>query len=148
MRRYRPILTSVGGAHEQSFTANVVHVDHTLVAFGDVVPDPARGLPYGTPVHSLLVHVSRGRPSRFELNDQGNTVRMDAVERIELARDQVRIVFRPGAGPASGRVSLSKEIELFEDDFESVTLGGLLVRFTTDDETFGLLKLLEPPLKR
>jgi hypothetical protein len=155
MTPYRPSLAErADGGYEQSFTANVVHADDALVAFGDLVPDAVRGLPYGTPVHSLLVHLSAGRPEMIELNDQGNTVGAESVTRADLARDHVRIVFDRDAGPVAGRVSLSEEIELFEDvipdpddetfseydRFEDVPLTSLCVRFDLDDARFEALR--------
>jgi hypothetical protein len=136
------------GGIEQSFTANVVHVEDALVAFGDVIPDAARGVPYGTPVHSLFVHVGDDGPKMIEFNDQGNTVYIDALRHAELARDHVRFVFHHGAGPFAGRVSLAEDIDVFEDvlpdpdaddafskyhRFADVQLSAISVRFDGDD---------------
>lgn len=146
MRRpYAPRLAaSAEGGFEQTFTANVVHVDEDLVAFGDVLADPARGLPFGTPVHSLLVHYAGGRPGEVERNDQHNAVGIDAVERIELSPDRLRIVFRADRGPFAGRVSLSEEIEVFDDvepgRFADVRLTALSVEFSADSQLLARLR--------
>jgi hypothetical protein len=145
MKPYRPDLTDLpGGGVEQSFDANVVHVDDGLVAFGDLIPDLARGLPYGTPVHSLLIHLDENGPEMVEFNDQGNTVEIDALERVDLSRNQVRFVLREGAGLFPGRVSLAAEIEEFEDVWlepgAAVELGAILVRFDIDDARFEALR--------
>jgi hypothetical protein len=72
---YRPALTvRLDGGIEQTFDANVVHVDDEVAAFGELVPDPDRGLPYGTVVHSLLVHLGEQGAEQIEFNDQGNSV--------------------------------------------------------------------------
>lgn len=139
---YRPELSGGPGAIEQAFDANVVHVDEGLVAFGELVPDPERPLPHGTPVHSLLVHLDEEGPALVELNDQHNTVPIAAVDGAELARDHLWLRFRPGQGPVAGRVSLAPEIEVFEDDAErddEALLAAVRVRFTCDDATFARL---------
>lgn len=150
MKAYRPELTDLpDGGVEQSFHANVVHVEDDLVAFGDLIPDTARGLPYGTPVHSLLVHMGENGPEMIELNDQGNSVKVDAVEGMDLSRDQARFFFRENSGPCAGRVSLAKEIEVFTDmPFELVRLGALRVRFHVDDARFDSLRTKLAPLSR
>jgi hypothetical protein len=158
MKPYRPALTNLpGGGLEQSFDANVVHVEDDLVAFGELFPDSARGLPYGTPVHSLLVHVGEHGPEMVEFNDQGNSVAIDAVERVDLVRDQARFFFRDGNGLVAGRVSLAKEIEVFEDvepersgvgvpSGGALELAALRVRFDVDDGRFEALRGKLAPL--
>jgi hypothetical protein len=148
MKPYRPELGDLpGGGVEQSFRANVVHVEDELVAFGDLIPDSARGLPYGTPVHSLLVHIGEDGLEMIELNDQGNSVMTDAVKKVELSRDEVRFYFRAGAGPLAGRVALAREIEVFEDvPFKSVSLAAVRVRFDVDDVRFDSLRSHLAPL--
>jgi hypothetical protein len=148
MKPYRPTLADLpNGGVEQSFDANVVHVDDELVAFGELLPDPTRGLPYGTPIHSLLVHLGDDGPEMVEFNDQENTIEVDAVERVELAPKHVRLHFRRGAGVVAGRVTLAPEIEVFEDvpmkrrrdgglQLGVVELGALLVRFDIDAQHF------------
>jgi hypothetical protein len=149
MTPYRPTLTYLpGGVAEQSFHANVVHVDDELVAFGDLLPDDERGLPHGTPVHSLLVHLGEDGPEAIEFNDQGNTVDVDAVQEFDLARGYARLSFRGGAGPFAGRVSLAPEIEVFEDawldpvaaDGGAVQLGAICVHFEVSDARFEMLR--------
>ncbi len=156
MKPYRPTLaTGLDGGVEQSFMANVVHVEDALIAFGDLIPDAARGLPYGTPVHSLLVHLGDDGPEMIEFNDQGNTVSVETVKHAELALDHVRFVFRPDAGPFAGRVRLAAEIEVFEDAlpdpsandafsryqrFDDVQLTAICVRFDGDDARSSALR--------
>jgi hypothetical protein len=157
MKPYRPTLaTGPEGGVEQSFAANVVHVEDDLVALGDLIPDDPRGLPYGTPVHSLLVHLGDGgRPEMIEFNDQGNSVSVGTVERTELSRERLRLVFRRGAGPFAGRVPLAEEIEVFEDvlpdpntndafskydHFDQVQLTAVRVRFVIDGARFNELR--------
>lgn len=138
---YRPQLSGGEGAFEQSFDANVVHVDDDLVAFGELVPDPERPLPHGTPVHSLLFHLAEDGVELVELNDQGNTVPASAVAGVELASGHLRVAFRAGKGPFAGRVSLSPEIEIYEDaDDDAVQLSAVRVRFTSDDARFARLR--------
>jgi hypothetical protein len=112
---YRAKLVAVEGGFEQSFGANVVHVEDELVALGELVPDPKRGLPHGTPVHSLLVHLERGRPTEYELNDQSNAVEAEAVIAVEVGPKALVVRFVNGRGPRPGRVLLSRAIELFRD---------------------------------
>jgi hypothetical protein len=154
MKPYRPaFVVAPDGGVEQSFTANVIDIDETAVAFGDLIPDAARGLPYGTPVHSLLVHLGEdGRPELLEFNDQGNTVAVAAVERVELESNHVRFVFRADAGPYAGRVSLAPELEVFEDElpdpstfpqytrFDQVQLDALCVWFAGDEVQLASLR--------
>jgi len=142
VKPYRPSLTrGATGEAEQSFTANVVHIEDALIAFGEIVEAPPRGLPFGTPVHSLLVHFEGDRLALIEFNDQGNTVEADAVSRIELARDHLRIHFHEGAGPFAGRVSLAPEIEIFRDEEGNEgQLGTLCVHFNVDDSRFEVLR--------
>lgn len=147
---YLPSLSVLGpGALEQAFDANVVHVDDDLVALGEIVPDPERPLPHGTPVHSLLIHLGEDGPELVELNDQHNTVGVAALCRTELARDQLRLAFLPGQGPVPGRVSLAPEIEVFDDDAErddAPPLAAVRVRFTCDDAIFEQLREKLAPL--
>ena len=135
----------------------MVHVDDDLVAFGELVPDGARGLPHGTPVHSLLVHLGDAGPEQLELNDQANTIAIDALTHVELSRDEIRFELRTGAGPFAGRVSLASDLELFEDAvpdgdlasyerYEDVQLSSLRVRFTLDDARFEALREKLAPL--
>ena len=98
------------------------------------MPDRRRGLPYGTPIHSLLIHLDEeGAPEAFELNDQGNTVPRKAVTAIEVTRDAVRLTFAQGKGPRPGRVSLDPEIEIFappkKTSASKARLGALRVTF-------------------
>jgi len=147
LKPYRPALVLSPEGFEQSFTANVVHVDADLVAFGDVLRDDPRGLPHGTPIHSLLVHIGEDGPEMIEFNDQDNTVAVDALASVRIAGDHVRFVFRREAGPFAGRVSLATEIEVFENvrpdeeaetafarfrSFDEVQLGAIIVRFEVD----------------
>ncbi len=144
---YRSSLEAVDGGFEQSYTANVIHIDDELLAFGELVPDPQRGLPYGTPVHSLMVHLERKRPVTFELNDQANAVGASDVATIEVARTWMRIRFQSGRGPLPGRVSLAPEIELFRDAKrsakESAPLASLQIAYAIAPKAFARLgKLL------
>lgn len=149
MKRYRPTLTALpDGGVEQAYDANVVHLEDALIAFGEILPDDPRGLPFGTPVHSLLVHCADGGAAdMLELNEEGNTVDADEVARTELTADHVRFVFRDGAGPYPGRVGLSPEIEVFEDEeFDDVPLSSLLIRFTIDDAKLAELRRRLPAI--
>jgi hypothetical protein len=111
VRVYQP--TIVDG--EQRFAANIIAVEDGLIALGDLLPKPGKALQFGTPIHSLLIHLD-GAQTWFELNDQGNTRDTSDVERLELTPTTLRIVFAAGRGPYSGRVSLSPEIEIFDRD--------------------------------
>lgn len=111
MRNYDP--TIVGD--EQRFSANIISVEKRLIALGELLPEPGKALKFGTPIHTLLIHLQHGE-TLFELNDQGNTRRMSDVECVELTPTALRIVFVAGRGPYSGRVSLSPEIEIFDRD--------------------------------
>jgi hypothetical protein len=80
-------------------------------------------------------------PEMIELNDQGNTVMVDAVEGMELSRDQLRFFFRAGAGPFAGRVTLASELEVCDDvPFDSIPLAAVRVRFEVDDVRFDSLR--------
>jgi hypothetical protein len=156
MKPYRPALTSLpDGGFEQTFTANVVDVDDGLIAFGELVPNDPRGLPYGTVVHSLLIHLEDEEPSMIELNDQGNTVDADRVAHAELERGRLRLVFYQGDGPFAGRVSLDKSIDIFEDvapdhavdvafkdyvSFDDVQLRAISVKLDIDDALFATVR--------
>jgi len=153
MKSYEPALVVGPEGVEQSFTANVVSTEDDLVAFGDLLPDEQRGLPFGTPVHSLLIHLGDEGPELFELNDQGNTVKRRALLRAELGSDRLRFVFRARAGPFAGRVSLSREIEVFRDKrpsrtgpfakyrrFDDVRLSVLEIRFAIEPTQLGALR--------
>lgn len=111
VRVYEP--TIVDG--EQRFTANILSVNKQLLAFGELLPAPGKALKFGTPIHSLLIHLD-GDQTLFELNDQGNTRGTNDIFRIELTPKTLRLVFMPGRGPSSGRVSLARKIEVFERD--------------------------------
>jgi len=150
---YRPDLIQRGDGLEQRFTANVVAVDDdadvTLVAFGDLVPEPGRHAKHGTPVHSLILQLppddafdeDLGGPT-IEFNQQGNECNLGALRRVELGRTHFRLVFDPGCGPYAGRVPLAPEIELFEDspDLDEVGLEGVCVLFSVDDTTHATLR--------
>ena len=102
---------------EQRFVANIISVQKQLIAFGDLRPTRGKALKFGTPIHTLLIHLDdEDDETLFELNDQGNTRDTSDVERLELTPTTLRIVFAPGRGPYSGRVSLSPEIEVFDRD--------------------------------
>ena len=139
---YRPHLVkrSTGG-YEQQFAANIVHVEDTLVAFGDLIPEEGLPLEQGIPRHSLLLHLSDSEDDfMVEFNDQGNTCYGDSLSEIELGASELRLVF--SSGPLAGRVSLSSELEIFEDElpdrefgvgsFGDVQLESLLVSFSID----------------
>ncbi len=111
MRVYEPTIVD----DEQRFTANIISVNKQLLAFGDLLPAPGKALKFGTPIHSLLIRLD-GDHTLFELNDQGNTRGASDVDHLELAPTTLRLVFAPGRGPYSGRVSLSREIEIFDRD--------------------------------
>lgn len=138
MKRYRPTL-HIGpkGDVARPFTANVVHAETSLVAFGEIIADPERGLPHGTPVHSLLLHFADGGLEMVEFNDEANAVSVTELERIALARDHARFEFRRDEGPMAGRVSLEEEIEVFDDeDWDDAQLCAIEVHFALDDARF------------
>jgi hypothetical protein len=84
-------------------------------------------LKFGTPIHTLLIHLD-GAATLFELNDQGNTRYGSDIEHVEVTPTTLRIVFAPGRGPYSGRVSLSPKIEIFDHDrHEPTQLRSVLV---------------------
>jgi hypothetical protein len=115
----------VGG--EQRFIANIVSVQKRLIAFGELLASPGKALKFGTPIHTLLIHLTPGQ-TLFELNDQGNTRDTSDVERLELTPTTMRVVFVAGHGPYSGRVSLSPHIEIFDRDAHTPKqLGSVLV---------------------
>lgn len=122
MKSYRPNLRQVGNGLEQSFDANVVHVEDTgegwLIAFGELAPREGHPIEMGTPIHSLLLRLSEEpEADTVEFNDQHNQrVITTELERIELSPTSFRVTFVEGAGPVSGRVSLSAEIEFLKDD--------------------------------
>lgn len=145
MRVYRPNLLALpDGGRAQVFAANVVHIDDELVALGELIPDPRRGLPHGTPIHSLLIHLEDRAPSAFELNDQGNTVSASDVVRVDVEPGLVRIRFREGHGPSPGRVSLDPSIEMLHDesltDEDGRPLRELHVAFEDDARTLEQLR--------
>ncbi|NUO52935.1 MAG: hypothetical protein HOV80_29160 [Polyangiaceae bacterium] len=146
MKPYRPALSAMpDGGIEQSFQANVVATEEEgLLAFGEVLLDDPRGLPFGTVVHSLLIHCDEDGPEAIEFNDQGNAVEMDSVERIDVARDHVRFVFRKGEGLGSGRVVLDERIEVFEEMLpeDDVELASLCVRFELDEARFTVVRAI------
>ncbi|HEX5063698.1 MAG TPA: hypothetical protein VFV99_30175 [Kofleriaceae bacterium] len=111
MRVYKPMI--VDG--EQRFVANVIAIAKGLIAFGELLPERGMAPKFGTPIHSLLIHLGDDQVL-FELNDQGNTRYASNVERVELTPTTLRIVFVAGQGPYSGRVSLSPRIEVFDRD--------------------------------
>ncbi len=137
-RTYRADLQPTDSGMEQSFTANVVHVEETgegwLVALGDLSPPP-EGQPInaGTPIHSLLLQLSdEPEYDTVELNDQGNQRGIgQCVKRIELTATSLRVIFLEGQGPYAGRVSLSEELEFLEDEVaDDVQLASVRVTFT------------------
>jgi hypothetical protein len=134
---YQPTITTLSdGTVEQSFSANVVHVSDEVIALGDIIPDKKKGLPYGTPVHSLLLHLSeRGAVELIELNDQDNTVPRKAVRELTVARGTLRIVFQKGKGPLAGGVAAPDT---------GPALGALKVAFEADAAT---TKKLQAKLK-
>jgi hypothetical protein len=138
MRIYEP--TIVDG--EQRFTANIVDVQDQLIALGELLPEPGKALAFGTPIHTLLIHLD-DEHTCFELNDQGNTREMDDVERLEVTPTTLRIVFAAGRGPYSGRVSLSPEIEIFDrDTHEPEQLRSLLVEMNPTTAQLAQIKRL------
>jgi hypothetical protein len=154
-RPYKPRLVEIeDGRFEQEFTANVVHVDDVLVAFGELIPDPDRPLPAGTPVHSLMLHLPSDEvPFMAEFNDQGNTRYGEDVEAIELGRTDLRVRF--SAGPYAGRVSYSEASDPFEDErpdgddrfefdwyerYDDIDLASLRIRFDLDETRHAELK--------
>jgi hypothetical protein len=134
MRTYRPRIVKRDTGLEQCFEANILAIEDIagidggrLIAFGDLVPRRGRPLNQGTPVHSLMLQISEDDIT-VELNDQGNQRGENEVERFELSPSHFRVQFTAGDGPYSGRVSLSPEIELFEDsDDEPVLLRSVRV---------------------
>ena len=111
MRVYEPTIIN----DEQRFTANIISVSKQLIAFGELLPAPGKALKFGTPIHSLLIHLD-GDQTLFELNQQSNRRDTRDVARLEVTATTLRLVFAPGRGPYSGRVSLSRDIEIFERD--------------------------------
>jgi hypothetical protein len=111
VRIYKP--TIVDG--EQRFAANIISVQKQLIAFGELLPERGKALKFGTPIHTLLIHLDAA-DTLFELNDQGNTRGTSDVARVELTPASLRIMFVADRGPWSGRVSLSPQIEIFDRD--------------------------------
>jgi hypothetical protein len=123
VRVYEP--TIVDG--EQRFTANIISIQRQLLAFGELLPRPGRALKFGTPIHSLMIHLD-GKDTLFELNVQANTRDTKDVERVELTSMRLRVVYAMGRGPYSGRVSLAPEIEIFDrDNHEPTQVRSVLV---------------------
>lgn len=126
MKAYKPNI--VDG--EQRFAANIISVQKRLIAFGELLRRPGKPLRFGTPIHTLLVHMMPGQ-TLFEFNDQGNTRDTSDVERLEVTPTTLRIFFAAGRGPYSGRVSLSPQIEIFDRDAHiPAQLDSLLVELT------------------
>jgi hypothetical protein len=113
MATYKPRIVKTPEGNEQQFGANVVHVGPGLIALGELKPEAGKALKYGTPIHSVLLHCSKGDLS-VELNDQGNTSELWTIAHVGLSPTNLCVVFCAGFGPKSGRVSLAPEIEIFK----------------------------------
>jgi hypothetical protein len=140
VRTYEP--TIVYG--EQRFAANIISVQKQLLAFGELQPVRGKALKFGTPIHTLLIHVAGGQ-TLFELNGQGNTRDARDVEYLEITPTTFRIVFAEGRGPFSGRVSLSPKIEIFDRDaHEPMQLRSVLVDMTPTKSQLARIETLFP----
>ena len=148
MKSYRPNVRQVGNGLEQSFDANVVQVEDTgegwLIAFGELAPREGHPIEMGTPIHSLLVQLSREpKDDTVEFNDQHNQRLITSeLERIELSPTSFRVTFVEDAGPVAGRVSLSAEIEFLRDDDigEAPMLTSVRVNFAAAPEKVAMLE--------
>lgn len=82
---------------------------------GELEPKRGKELRFGTPIHSVLFQAGKGALE---------------VERIEIKPGEVRVVYRKGRGPRSGRVSLAPEIEVFDrDDHRPKKLAAVRITF-------------------
>jgi hypothetical protein len=153
----KPSYTPRIARREQQFDANVVVVQKRLLAFGEMQKQPGKTLKNGTPIHLLFIHLA-GHPA-FEFNDQGNTRCSHHVDSVELTDTSLRVIYAKGAGPMSGRVSLTKKLEIFDDDHEPQQLRSVRVNFkATKKQLAAMQKALatledapeehEPPAKR
>jgi hypothetical protein len=115
MATYRPNISETADGLEQRFEANLLSIessdDGMVIALGE--DDD------GTPINSLMLQISaQGQAPHLlvEFNDQGNQCSEDEVEELCLSGSDLRVVFRPSAGIFSGRVSLSEEADIFDQD--------------------------------
>jgi hypothetical protein len=136
------IYTASIADREQRFAANIISVTKEMIALGEVLPRRGKPLKLGTPIHALLIHLD-GAQTLFELHDQGNTREWADVERIEVTETSLRVAFKQGCGPFSGRVSLAPEIEVFDrDDHESEQLRSVRIEMKPTPTQLARLKEL------